>query len=67
MKAAVWGFHRAIASFIGGDFPLIIDHVIFGDLMYDDLILNLGSNPTLFVGVHCSIDTLKAKEVARNN
>lgn len=67
MKAAVLGFHRTLPVMLAGKFPGIIDHVIYGNPMYEDLTANLRAHFTLLVGVHCPLEILRDRESSRGN
>ena len=61
------GFHRSIASFASAGNDLIVDHLIEFASWRDELRQLLTGLDVFLVGVHCSLEELERREVARGD
>ena len=63
--------HRTIAHLSGSGANVIADHVFLDapwfDAWLDDCVRTLHHLPVLFVGVHCPLDELERREIARGD
>lgn len=60
-------FHRSIAMFSDQGINLIIDHVLHDQETITDAYHTLRDYPIYFVGVHCPVEELERREIARGD
>lgn len=60
-------FHRSIAMFSDKGINLIVDHVLHDRFTAADCFDTLENYNVLFVGVHCPIEELQRREIARGD
>lgn len=60
-------FHRTIAMFSDKGINLVVDHVLHDKYTREDCLEVLANYPVLFVGVHCDLDELERREMARGD
>jgi chloramphenicol 3-O phosphotransferase len=63
----VEGMHRMVASLVDADLSVIVDHVLLEPEWLPDLASRLAGHDVLFVGVHCPLDVVVAREAARKD
>jgi chloramphenicol 3-O phosphotransferase len=61
------GFHRSLPAFAGADNNLIVEHIVETPEWRKQLITLLHGFDVFFVGVHCPLDELERREVARGD
>ena len=61
------GFHRCIAALAAAGNPLIVEHVLEAQSWLDDCVRLLAPFDVFFVGVHCPVEELERREMARGN
>ncbi len=61
------GFHNCLPALARAGNNLVVDHVIEFETWLNDLNLLLADIDCFFVGVHCDIDELERREIARND
>jgi chloramphenicol 3-O phosphotransferase len=60
-------FHRSLPLLAGCGFPMVVDAVIEQDAWMRECVTLLADYNVIFIGVHCSVDELDRREVARGN
>ncbi len=58
-------FHRTLALFAAGSFGMVVDHLILGPEWNDATRAALAGRRVHFIGVHCPLPILLAREGAR--
>jgi chloramphenicol 3-O phosphotransferase len=66
-RAGVANLHASLPALLAGRFPGVIDHVFERDSWYHECLAALGSHRVLVVGVHCSIEVVRSRELARGD
>ncbi|WP_166028315.1 chloramphenicol phosphotransferase CPT family protein [Streptomyces chilikensis] len=61
------GFHRSIAAMAAVGNDIVVDHVLSEPWRLLDCLRVLPPEDVLFVGVHCSLDELTRRELARGD
>ena len=61
------GFHRSLAGLATGGNNLIVEHIVETQAWMDRLIELLAPFDVFFVGVHCDVDELERRELARGD
>ena len=61
------GFHASLAAYANSGNNLILEHILDKDQWLADLRQLLIGHDVYFVGVHCSLDVLIAREASRGN
>ncbi|MFF4341230.1 chloramphenicol phosphotransferase CPT family protein [Kitasatospora sp. NPDC001540] len=61
------GFHRSIAAMAAAGNDLVVDHVLSEPWRLLDCLAVLRPEDVLFVGVHCPVDELTRRELARGD
>lgn len=61
------GYHSSIANGMDGGLNYIIDHVLWWPSINEDCITRLAPYDILLVGVHCPLEILKEREIARGD
>ncbi|HII15129.1 MAG TPA: chloramphenicol phosphotransferase [Nanoarchaeota archaeon] len=61
------GYHSSISTGIRHGLNYILDHVLWWQPIIDDCVTTLAPFDILFVGVHCPLETLKRREIARRD
>ncbi|MEM9637833.1 MAG: chloramphenicol phosphotransferase [Pseudomonadota bacterium] len=61
------GFHRAVAGFADAGNDLILEHILDTDGWHENLQRLLAAHHVLFVGLHTPLDSLNAREAARQD
>jgi chloramphenicol 3-O phosphotransferase len=61
------GFHRSIAAFAEAGANLIVEHIVETPAWMERLAGLLSAHDVFFVGVHCSLEELEARERARGD
>lgn len=60
-------FHRTIRMFSDRGINLIVDEVLHDEFTRDDFLKALSDYPILLVGIHCPIEELERRELARGD
>ncbi len=60
-------FHQCIKAILDTGNNVILDHIIESNEWYEQLKESLVSHDVFFVGVHCPIEILKQREMARSD
>lgn len=60
-------FHRTIAMFSDKGINLIVDHILHDNFTREDFFKALSDHPVLMVGVHCPVEELERREIARGD
>jgi len=61
------GFHRAVAGMAKAGNDIVMDHVLSEPWRLDDLLAVMVGIDVVFVGVHCSLADLNARETLRGD
>jgi len=61
------GFHRCLPALVGAGNNLIVEHIVETDAWLDDLVHLLAPFDVFFVGVHCPLPELEAREWRRGD
>lgn len=61
------GFHRSLAAYAGAGNNLVLEHILDTDGWLEQLVALFGPFDVFFVGVHCPLPLLVAREAARGN
>lgn len=61
------GFHASLAAYAKSGNNLIVEHILDAPEWVSDLQRLLAPFDVLFVGLHCPLDALKARELARGD
>ena len=61
------GFHRCLAALAAANNNLIVDHIVETDAWLADLVRLLAQFDVFFVGVHCPLTVLEARERRRGD
>jgi chloramphenicol 3-O phosphotransferase len=61
------GFHRSIAGMAAAGNDVVVDHVLSEPWRLADCLALLPPEQVLFVGVHCPLDELNRRELARGD
>ena len=61
------GFHMSLASYANAGNNLILEHILDNDHWLPDLQHLLTGHDIYFVGVHCALPTLSAREISRGD
>ncbi len=61
------GFHRAIAGMAAGGNDVVVDHVLSEPWRLADCLDVLAGHDVVLVGVHCPLDELERRELARGD
>jgi chloramphenicol 3-O phosphotransferase len=61
------GFHRAIESFADAGCDMIVEHIVEEPFWWEDICNHLRNHSVLWVGVHCPLEIVKQREIARGN
>lgn len=61
------GFHRSIAAMAEAGNDIVVDHVLSEPWRLLDCLILLPAKDVLFVGVHCPLDELTRRELARGD
>lgn len=64
-QRTVLGFHRAVAGVAAGGNDVVVDHVLGEEWRLRDIADVLATYPAYLVGVHCDVDELERRELAR--
>jgi len=64
-EIGVDNFHQALALFAAGNYGLVVDHLILGPEWNDATRSALAGRRVHFIGVHCPLPVLLARERAR--
>ena len=68
MRPAVFsGYHRCWPALVSAGNNLIIDHIIEEESWVSDLIKLLAGYDVFLVGLHCSLEELERREIARGD
>ncbi len=67
VRASISNMHAVLPGLLSSRFPAIIDHVFERDSWYQDCLAGLDSQLYIVVGVHCSLDVLQSREIARGD
>jgi chloramphenicol 3-O phosphotransferase len=59
--------HRSIVALVDAGQHVIVDEMLLSDEVLDDWLRVLQGRDVLFVGVHCALGVLEARELARGN
>jgi chloramphenicol 3-O phosphotransferase len=65
--ACLKAHHRSVAAIARSGIDLICDEVILSDELRQDWLDVLDGLPTVFVGVHCSLEELERREINRGD
>ncbi|AST90312.1 chloramphenicol phosphotransferase CPT family protein [Sutcliffiella cohnii] len=60
-------FHRNIAMFSNSGVNLVVDHILHDQLTLKDWFEVLNGYPVFYVGVHCPVEELARRELARGD
>lgn len=60
-------FHRSLPLLAGCGFPMVVDAVIEQDAWMRECVTMLADENVIFVGVHCPVDELNRRELARGD
>jgi chloramphenicol 3-O phosphotransferase len=61
------GFHQALAAYAGSGNNLIIEHIVETQVWMQDLVRLLSGFDVFFVRVHCDVEEMERREVARGD
>lgn len=61
------GFHRSLAAYAGAGNNLVLEHILDTDGWLDDLVRLFAPFDVFFVGIHCPLPLLIAREKARGD
>lgn len=61
------GFHRSLEAYARAGNHLIVEHIVETDEWMRRLVALLGAYDVFFVGLHCPVDELERREIARGN
>jgi chloramphenicol 3-O phosphotransferase len=61
------GFHRSLPAFLGAGNNMIVEHIVETPEWMKLLVTLLDGFDVFFVGVHCPLDELERREVARGD
>ena len=61
------GFHRAIAGMAAGGNDVVVDHVLSEPWRLADCLDVLADHDVVLIGVHCPLDELERRELARGD
>jgi chloramphenicol 3-O phosphotransferase len=68
MRPSVFhGLHRCLPALANAGNNLIVDHIIESKSWLEDLLQCVSNLDVYFVGLHCSLEELERREVARGN
>ncbi|GAA1945241.1 chloramphenicol phosphotransferase CPT family protein [Kitasatospora viridis] len=67
LKRTRMGFHRSIAAMASAGNGVVVDHVLTEPWRLLDLLELLPAEQVLFVGVHCPVEELNRRELARGD
>lgn len=60
-------FHQSLPFLAGCGFPMVVDAVIEDDRWMRECVTKLAAHNVIFVGVHCPVDELDRRELARGD
>jgi chloramphenicol 3-O phosphotransferase len=61
------GFHHALAAYAGSGNNLIVEHIVETRAWMDDLVRLLTGFDVFFVRVHCDVEEMERRELARGD
>ena len=61
------GFHRSIAALAAADNLLLVEHIVEFKRWLDDLVLLLSPYRVMYIGVHCPVEEMERREIARGD
>jgi chloramphenicol 3-O phosphotransferase len=61
------GFHHALAAYAGSGNNLIVEHIVETQAWMGDLVRLLTGLDVFFVRVHCDLDEMERREIARGD
>lgn len=61
------GFHRSLAAYANAGNNLIVEHILDTPGWIETLKYSFAAHDVLFVALHCTIDVLRQRELARGN
>jgi chloramphenicol 3-O phosphotransferase len=66
-RHSISSLHQSIRVLLSGQFPGVIDHVFEQDAWYEDCLAALEDHQVFVVGVHCPLEVVRHREMARGD